>query len=270
MQRPDALVRGQPTLLTFGRIGLFGGGPAWRSRRDALCRDHVLVRRLRHAQVRRVKGEDGFQNLGHVLHQMEAVGDLHGLRRSATRSLRIGPGTVPRDDLNPGMIAQPPRQGVRLAVGQEGDPPPLLQVNQHGAVGMTLAQRPVIDPKNRRDRAGWHRRGTDQAQQGIARLWHPKVPAEPGAGGTAQRHGDCGELFVKPQRFTRPRYDDVRQALGEDPAWAASVVAEQLAHTQDQADAPTSPGESGKGPLVMAVDAARRPGAQRAERRRLL
>jgi len=71
----------------------------------------------------------------------------------------IGPGAVPRDDLNPGMIAQPPRQGVRLAVGQESNPSAPLQVSQHGAVGVALAQRPVIHPKNRWNRAGWRRRG---------------------------------------------------------------------------------------------------------------
>ena len=129
---------------------------------------------------------------------MEAVRDLLGPRRAPTGAFRIGPGAIPGHNLDPGMLLQPVRQGARLAVRQQRDPLSPFQVDQHGAVGVALAKRPVIDAENCRGRANRQGRRTDQPQQRVARGRDAEFPAEPGAGGTAEGHGDGGEALAEP------------------------------------------------------------------------
>ena len=167
------------------------------------------------------------------------------------------------------MLLQPSRQGVRLAVRQQRDPLSPFQVDQHGAIPVAFTKCPVIDTQDRRGRANRQGRRTDQPQQRVARGRDAEVPAEPGAGGTAEGHGDGGEALAEPQRPACPRGDDARQALGEDPPPAVGIVAEQLAHAQLQPDGPAGPGQIRQGPLVMAVKTPRRHMAQRAFRSRL-
>ena len=71
-----------------------------------------------------------------------------------------------------------------------GHRPAPLQVDQHGAVAVALAQRPVVDPEDRRRDLGRRGRRPDQPQQGVARGRHEQVAAQPGAGGPAQREAD--------------------------------------------------------------------------------
>jgi hypothetical protein len=149
-----------------------------------LLQVHIQRRLLDRAEVRDVHGENRFQPRGEVLHQMEAVRDLLGFRRAPAGAFSIGPGTIPRHDLDAGMLLQPGREGVRLAVGQQGDPLPPFQVDQHGAVDVALAKRPIIDAENRRGQARRQGRRTDQSQQRVARGRNAEFPAEPGAGGT--------------------------------------------------------------------------------------
>src|SRR3954463_1557839 len=114
--------------------------------------------------------------------------------------------------------------------------------------------------------------GVGQTGRGAARinrssvLRDAEVPAEPGAGGTAE--GDGGERLAEPQRPACPGGDNARQALCEDPPPAVGIVAEQLAHAQLQPDGPAGPRQVR--PLVAAVKTPRRHMAQRAFRSRLL
>jgi hypothetical protein len=91
------------------------------------------------AQVASVGGEHQLQRLGQVLQQVEAVGDLHRLRRPPACALGIHAQSVTRDHRNPGVLAQPSRERVRLAIRQQCHRPVAFQVHQHGAVGVSLA-----------------------------------------------------------------------------------------------------------------------------------
>ena len=180
-----------------------------------------MPRPLDRAQVRGVRGERGLQRLGQVLQQVEAVGDLHRLGRAAPGAVGVGAGAVARHDLDPGVLAQPAGEGLRLAVGQQRHRPPPLQVDQHGAVAVALAQRPVVDPEDRGRDLGRRGRRPDQPQQGVARGRHEQGAAQPGAGGAAQREADRRLPAGEARRPARPGRGDARQALGEDAALAA-------------------------------------------------
>lgn len=130
-------------------------------------------RLLDRAEFRNVRGENRFQHRGEVLHQMEAVRHLLGLRRTSAGAFGIGPGAIPSHNLDPGMLLQPSRQGVRLAVRQQRDPLSPFQVDQHGAVGVALTKCPVIDAQDRRGWANRQGRRTDQPQQRVARCRGP-------------------------------------------------------------------------------------------------
>jgi len=101
-----------------------------------------------------VRREGGLQRLGQVLQEVEAVGDLHRLGRAAPDAVGVGAGAIAGDHRDAGVLAQPRRQGARLAVGQQRHRPPPLQVDQHGAVAVALAQGPIIDAEDRRRHLG--------------------------------------------------------------------------------------------------------------------
>ena len=94
--------------------------------------------------------EHALDGLAQVLQQVPAVGDLHGLGGTLRRRLGVGRRTVPADDLDPGMLLEPRRDSVPLAVGEQVDDVTALQVHDDGAVTLSLAPRPVIDPHDPR------------------------------------------------------------------------------------------------------------------------
>ena len=193
-----------------------------------------MPRPLDRAQVLGVRGERGLQRLGQVLQQVEAVGDLHRPGRAAPDAVGVGAGAVARHDRDPGVLAQPAGEGLGLAVGQQRHRPPPLQVDQHGAVAVALAQRPVVDPEDRGRDLGRRGRRPDQPQQRVARGRHEQLAGQAGAGGPAQREADRRLPAGEARRLARPGRGDARQALGEDAALAARVVAEQAARPQPE------------------------------------
>jgi hypothetical protein len=135
MQRPDLPVPGQAPLPALRgqhpRLGLGLG----RCDRNAPLRSSVGLAPglLKGTQIARVGGERHLQRLGQVLHQVEAVRDLHSSGRAVVGALGIGTSAVARDHRHTGVLAQPPRQGVRLAVGQQRHRPVPIEIDQHGA-----------------------------------------------------------------------------------------------------------------------------------------
>jgi hypothetical protein len=162
------------------------------------------------------------------------------------------------------MVPQPARERPRLAVRQQGDRPPPLQVDQHGAVGVALAQGPVVDPEHRGCRHRRQGRRPDQAQQGVAGARDAQLSAQAGAGRPAEREAEGGEPPAEPRRPARPWRRHPGQPLGEDAPGAAGVVAEQAADPEPEHDGVLAPGQVGQGSFVAAVDALGPSLAQRA------
>jgi hypothetical protein len=134
-----------------------------------------------------VRGEGQFQRLGQVLQQVEAVRHLHGPGCAVARALGIGAGAVAGEHCNAGVLAQPGRERACLAVGQQRHRTVLFQVDQHGAVDVPFAQRPVVHAQGGGRRHGRQGCPPDQAQQRVAARRQPELVAKTRARGTAQR-----------------------------------------------------------------------------------
>jgi len=61
----------------------------------------------------------GVHGIAEIAQHVPAVGHLHGVGRTLAGAVRIGPGTVARDDLNAGVPLQPCRQRAGLPVRQQ-------------------------------------------------------------------------------------------------------------------------------------------------------
>ena len=133
-------------------------------------------------QVRGMGAEHQFQRLGQVLQQVEPVRDLHGPGRAMARTLGKGTRPVARDHGDAGVPAQPRSQRVRLAAREQRHRAVPFEVHQHGAVGVALAQSPIVDAKHGRGHDRRHGRLPYRAQQRVAACRKPELAAEARAG----------------------------------------------------------------------------------------
>src|SRR5512135_583441 len=78
--------------------------------------------------------KDPLGDLAGVLHQVPAVGDLHGVRRGLAGSLGVDTGPITGDDLDARVLTEPCGDSRRLAVREEVDDVPPLEVDADGAV----------------------------------------------------------------------------------------------------------------------------------------
>jgi hypothetical protein len=116
-----------------------------------------------------MRGERGLQRLGQVLQEVEAICHLHGFGRATPDPVGVGAGTIAGDYPDAGVPAQPAGERLRLTIGQQRHWPATLQVDQHGAISVALAQGPVVDPEHRGRDVGRQGSGPDQPQQRVAR-----------------------------------------------------------------------------------------------------
>jgi hypothetical protein len=91
-------------------------------------------------------------------------------------------GEVARDHLDTRVLAQPSGQRVRLAARQQRHRAVPFEVHQHGAVGVALAQSPIVDAEHGWGHDGRHGRLPYQAQQRVAAGRQPKLATEARAG----------------------------------------------------------------------------------------
>ena len=86
--------------------------------------------------------------LPQIAEQMPAIGDLCGIGGSAARAIGINASSIPRDNLNPGMLLQPPCHAVRVPVGQEINHAVPLEIANDCTVACASPPRPVINANN--------------------------------------------------------------------------------------------------------------------------
>ena len=125
------------------------------------------------------------------------------------------------------MLAQPPGEGVGLAVGEQVHRAVGVHVDQHRAVHLPAAQREVVHPEHRHRP---HRRvgqPADHPQQGGAAGRQPQPGAEPSGGAAGQRQPDRGEHPAQPDAAPGIPAGQPRDLLGEGPLRTIRGVAEQ-------------------------------------------
>src|SRR5947207_8290024 len=118
-------------------------------------------------------------------------------------SLCIGSCSVTTDDFNPGMNGEPGLQGLGLAVRQYLYNAMSLQVNQECAIGLPLADGPIIYSKDTWGRSLGHGRTAKQAQEGMSTDRHLHVFALTSRRAASQFFGDSTEPASLSVRATR-------------------------------------------------------------------
>jgi hypothetical protein len=98
-----------------------------------------------------VTTHSGLNGLTKVAQQMPPVGDLDSSRCTLSDPVRLGPGPIAGDNLNPGMLTQPLSEAVGLAIRQQVDHRMAFQIDQNGAIPATPAPRPVINRQDTRN-----------------------------------------------------------------------------------------------------------------------
>ena len=84
------------------------------------------------------------QHVREILQQMEPIRHLAGRGRPEARRFRICLRPIPDEHLDPGMGLQPLGHGRGFPIGEQGQGPPPFQVQQEGAIGVTLPQREIV------------------------------------------------------------------------------------------------------------------------------
>jgi hypothetical protein len=99
-----------------------------------------------------------FERVGEVPQQVPSISNLYRARRTATSAFGERPGAIAADDLDVRMVPQPSRQGLGRAVRQHVHRTVRLHVHEHRAVGVTAAERELVDAND----PEWARRGNRQ------------------------------------------------------------------------------------------------------------
>src|SRR2546429_26825 len=134
---------------------------------------------------------------------MKAIGHLLGLGSSFARSLSIGSCTVTADEFDSGMSRQPGYQGLSLAVRQQLHNAMSLQINQDGAIGLPLADRPIVHSKHAWGRSIGQGSTAKQAQEGMDAYRHLHVFTLTSRRSASQFFGDGTEPAGLSARATR-------------------------------------------------------------------
>jgi hypothetical protein len=86
--------------------------------------------------------------LGQAVPQLPAVADLHASGQRRADGLPVCPGTVPADDLDPGVLAQPVLDDIGGAVLQDIDAAAGLGVDEDGRVDEAAFQGKVVNAQD--------------------------------------------------------------------------------------------------------------------------
>jgi len=249
VQCVDALVSGLPSLLAGrgerrheGSLAVLGVRGLARGTRCAGPPGGVLQRRT-------VAMEHALDHLPRVLEQVPTVGDLHRSRRAHSGALGVDLRAVARDDLDPGVLAQPLGEALGRTIVQQRDGSPTLQIDEDGAVGMPLAARPLIDAQHARRRLGRGRHAPHEAEHRGGAGDGPECRQQPRAR-LAQRQANTGHQVCQPAGPPRVRRSERRKPLGEGPPPTGRRHATEPADLQVQAHGRSLPGQVRESPHV--------------------
>ncbi|MDQ1013483.1 hypothetical protein QFZ43_000032 [Streptomyces afghaniensis] len=184
------------------------------------------------AQARTVGGDGLLHRGGQVLPEVEAVGDLDGLRCGCGGSIGVGAGAVAADDLDAGMGLQPRGQGGGVAFGQQVEDLVGLGVDHDGSVDVAATHGEIVHTDRPGFRGGRIGHLHHAAQERSAAGGDPHELGEAGTGPAGQ--GQTDRAHRLPQPFGDPAVAASQpwHLLHERPSAACRGRAQEPAHPQ--------------------------------------
>ena len=197
---------------------------------------------------------------------MPPVSDLGRQRRARSGALGIAAAAVTADDLRARMGVQPGPERFRGPLRQHVHRPASLDVDQHGAVDVSLAQGKVIDAEHQRRPSVRVGRGADQPDQRRPADRAGQPPGQPRASAAAQGHGDGLQHAIQAAGPPAIANRQPRHLLGERHLRAGAAAAEEPASLQTDQYFLAAARGVGHLPLIAAVHPLRHHAAARARR----
>ena len=217
-------------------------------------------------QAGAVAGDGTLDGFGQVVPQMPPVRHLGGQRRALGRAFGVAAAAVTADDLRARVGVQPGPEGLRGPLREHVDRTAGLDIDQHRAVDMPLAQRKVIDAQHQHSPAIGVGRGADQPYQRRAADRARQPAGQPGTSPPAQRHGHRLQDTLQAACPPAITNGQARHLLREGGLRARVVAAEEPAGLQMNEHFLAAARGIGQLPLVAAVHPPRHHAAARAGR----
>lgn len=152
-----------------------------------------------------------------ILDQMKSIGYLLGLRCAFTNSLRIQAAAVSADDLDGGMVPQPPGCTIDTPIIENVDDRASLEINHNSAVSRRSPPAPVIDTNHPNLGVAVGNRGIplQLPQDGVVADRHAEPLHEALARTAARTMAEQADNLRDPCRPARIRGSNRRQSVGE-------------------------------------------------------
>jgi hypothetical protein len=190
---------------------------------------------------------------GQVVPQMPPVGDLDRQRRALGCAFGVAAAAVAADDLHARMRIEPACERLRGSLRQHVHRPASLDIHQHRAVDVSLAQREVVHSQHQRHAGSRVGRGADQPEQRRPAHGAGQLAAEARTGAAAQRERDCLQHVVQVTGPPAVTAGQARHLLSERDLRACLVSTHEPAGPQDDKHLLAAARGIGQSPLVMAV-----------------
>ena len=113
-------------------------------------RGHASALGIDKRQLRGMSPEHVGQYVREILQQVKPIRHLAGLGSPGSRRFRVRLRAIPYNDLHLGMRQKPLRYGGSLPIRKHGEGPPPFEVQQEGAIGVTLPQREIVHAEDLR------------------------------------------------------------------------------------------------------------------------
>jgi hypothetical protein len=156
-----------------------------------------------------------------VFHEMPPVGDLNSFRSAVSGGLLVAGTTIARDDGDRRAFCQPPGDRGGLAIGQNVNDTPPLQVADNRPVPMTTLPGPVIYPDHPWFRGWLFGMAPDRPKQGVFTHGKEKATREALPWSAAQCEAEMMDQPVQSRRPSGERADYRRiKTLHEYPLTA--------------------------------------------------
>ena len=204
------------------------------------------------------------QRLDQILEDVPTIGHLDRLRRTLAGRFCIRCGAVTADHLETGILAEPGRQGLGLAILEEIDDPSPLQVDQDGAVAMPLPEGPVVDSEHTRSRPSGNVSAAQHTEQGSPTDRRAEASRKPRTGRAAERERDDFQCRSLAQRPSSIGGDQFWEPLGEDGAGTTSRTTSKAADSEAEDQLPTGERQVSDSAVIAAVDTLGPPRTERA------